>query len=92
MSNFRRGIYRPPAGDVPIYELEDRSRATLLVVIALVWLAAFAGVVWLAYSQGVERGRQGAPLVFTSVSLCEAAQGCLSDHGIFLMLKPISEE
>jgi cell division protein FtsN len=33
------------------------SRLSLLVVIALVVLAAFAGVVWLAYTQGVERGR-----------------------------------
>src|SRR6202035_5117827 len=35
----------------------EPSRLPLLVVIALVVLAAFAGVVWLAYTQGVERGR-----------------------------------
>jgi cell division protein FtsN len=37
--------------------IEEPSRLPLLVVIALVVLAAFAGVVWLAYTQGVERGR-----------------------------------
>ena len=34
-----------------------------LIVIALVVLASFAGVVWLAYSQGVQRGRQDAPRI-----------------------------
>jgi len=37
---------------------DEPSRLPLLVVIALVVLAAFAGVVWLAYTQGVERGRE----------------------------------
>src|SRR5262245_37006217 len=69
MNNLQRGIYQPLADKVPIYDLadedpeEERSRAPLLVVIALVVLTGFAGVVWLAYNQGVERGRQGASLV-----------------------------
>src|SRR5688572_16434097 len=72
MNNLQRGIYQPLADKVPIYDLadedpeEERSRAPLLVVIALVVLAAFAGVVWIAYNQGVERGRQGASLVITA--------------------------
>src|SRR5262245_51247415 len=72
MNNLQRGIYQPLADKVPIYDLadedpeEERSRAPLLVVIALVVLAGFAGVVWLAYNQGVERGRQGASLVITA--------------------------
>jgi hypothetical protein len=72
MNNLQRGIYQPLADKVPIYDLadedpeEERSRAPLLVVVALVVLAAFAGVVWLAYNQGVERGRQGASLVITA--------------------------
>jgi len=72
MNNLQRGIYQPLADKVPIYDLadedpeEERSRAPLLVVIALVVLAAFAGVVWLAYNQGVERGRQGASLTITA--------------------------
>lgn len=35
---------------------EEGSRLPVLIVIALLVLAAFAGVVWLAYSQGVARG------------------------------------
>ena len=73
MNNLQRGIYQPLADKVPIYDLadedpeeEERSRAPLLVVVALVVLAAFAGVVWIAYNQGVERGRQGASLVITA--------------------------
>jgi len=72
MSSVQRGIYQPLADKVPIYDLadedpeEERSRAPLLVIIALVVLAAFAGVVWIAYNQGVERGRQGASLVITA--------------------------
>ena len=72
MNNLQRGIYQPLADKVPIYDLadedpeEERSRAPLLVVIALVVLAAFAGVVWLAYNQGVERGRLGTSLVITA--------------------------
>ena len=52
MNNLQRGIYQPLADKVPIYDLadedpeEERSRAPLLVVIALVVLAAFAGVVY----------------------------------------------
>src|SRR5579862_9405699 len=38
--------------------VDEPSRLPLLVAIALVVLAAFAGVVWLAYTQGVERGRE----------------------------------
>jgi outer membrane biosynthesis protein TonB len=74
MSNVQRGIYQPMTTDkAPLYNLADedpeddeRSRAPLLVVIALVVLAAFAGVVWIAYNQGLERGRQGASLVITA--------------------------
>lgn len=39
----------------------ETSRLPLLIAIALVVLAAFAGVVWLAYTQGVEEGRADAP-------------------------------
>jgi cell division septation protein DedD len=72
MNNHQPGVYQPLADKMPIYDLaeedpeEERSRAPLLVVIALVVLAAFAGVVWIAYNQGVERGRQGASLVITA--------------------------
>ena len=56
MNNFQYGIYQPVTDKVPFYDLaekdpeEEPSRAPILVVIALVMLAALAGVVWLAYS------------------------------------------
>jgi len=40
---------------------EEGSRLPLLIVIALLVLAAFGGVVWLAYNQGVQKGRADAP-------------------------------
>ena len=67
--NQQRGIYQPMAEKGPLYDLadeeidEERSRVPLLIVIAFIVLAAFAGVVWLAYNQGVARGRAGASIV-----------------------------
>src|SRR5258707_13136197 len=72
--NQARGIYQPMAEKVPLYDLadeeidEERSRVPLLIVIALVVLAAFAGVVWLAYNQGVARGRAGGSIVIQGVN------------------------
>src|SRR6266853_3610095 len=70
MNNHQRGVYQPLMDNIPIYDLsdeeieeEERSRVPLLIVIALVVLAAFAGVVWLAYNQGVARGRAGTSIV-----------------------------
>lgn len=40
---------------------EEGSRLALLLVLALFVLGAFAGVVYLAYSQGVKQGRDEAP-------------------------------
>ncbi len=73
MNNHQRGIYQPLMDNIPIYDLsdeeieeEERSRLPLLIVIALVVLAAFAGVVWLAYNQGVARGRASAAVVIAA--------------------------
>src|SRR5215469_17391698 len=70
MSAHQRGVYQPLMDNVPIYDLsddeleeEEHSRLPLLIIIALLVLAAFAGVVWLAYNQGVERSRIAAPVV-----------------------------
>ncbi len=65
MPSIGRGTYEPP-DDVHIYSAEEDddaegSRLPLLIVIALFVLAAFGGVVWLAYTQGVARGRNDAP-------------------------------
>ena len=63
MANSERD-YDPRVDNLRAFDLkmdmdsaDDPSRLPLLVIMALVVLAAFAGVVWLAYTQGVERGR-----------------------------------
>ncbi|HEY6578814.1 MAG TPA: SPOR domain-containing protein [Rhizomicrobium sp.] len=66
MAHLERDTYEPAnidsfdSGD-DIDTFDEGSRLPLLIVIALIVLAAFAGVVWLAYTQGVERGRADAP-------------------------------
>lgn len=45
---------------------DEGSRLPLLIVIALVVLASFAGVVWVAYTQGVQRGREDAPRILAA--------------------------
>lgn len=74
MANYERGAYEPRGGDdIPIFDgavdeedSEEGSRLPLLIVIALLVLAAFAGVVWLAYTQGVQRGRADAPRIIAA--------------------------
>jgi cell division protein FtsN len=67
MANLDRGAYdADKLHDFETDEMEDdneKSRLPLLVLIALVVLAAFGGVVWLAYTQGVERGRADVPRI-----------------------------
>lgn len=66
MPSIGRGTYEPP-DDVHVFDGAEEdddaegSRLPLLIVIALFVLAAFGGVVWLAYTQGVARGRTDAP-------------------------------
>ncbi|HJR56079.1 MAG TPA: hypothetical protein VJ798_05845, partial [Rhizomicrobium sp.] len=69
MAKHERGVYEP-SDEVRVFdgaeEDEDDaegSRLPLLIVLALVVLCAFAGVVWLAYTQGVARGRTETPVL-----------------------------
>jgi cell division septation protein DedD len=69
MPSFERGAYEP-SDDVRVFDgavddehEEEGSRLPLLIVIGLLVFAMFAGVVWLAYTQGVARGRSDAPRV-----------------------------
>lgn len=67
MPSFERGVYEPPNDDIRVFDDDEQdldeegSRLPLLIVIALLVLAAFGGVVYLAWSSGVERGRADAP-------------------------------
>ena len=68
MAHFERGVYEPRE-DVRVFdgseddEDVEGSRLPLLIVLALLVLAMFAGVVWLAYTQGVARGRTETPVL-----------------------------
>ena len=71
MAKFER--LEPRADDMPVFdgsideeEADEGSRLPALILIALLVLAAFAGVVYLAYTQGVERGRADAPRVIVA--------------------------
>jgi cell division protein FtsN len=73
MANFER--YEPRADSSRVFdgeepeELDDEgSRLPLLLVIGLLVVAAFAGVVWLAYTQGVQRGRADAPRMLVAAN------------------------
>jgi hypothetical protein len=67
MANYDRGVYEP-SDEVRVFDgSEDEdiegSRLPLLIVLALLVLAMFGGVVWLAYTQGVARGRGETPIL-----------------------------
>ena len=61
MANYERDTHEPD--DVRVFdggedeEDVEGSRLPLVIVISLLVLAAFGGVVWLAYNNGVARGR-----------------------------------
>lgn len=63
MVNPDRNLYDPPYDDALLYDTEmepERPRSrSLVVMLAFVVLAAFAGVVWVAYNQGVQQGQRG---------------------------------
>ena len=70
MVNPDRNLYEPPYDDALLYDgdLEpERPRSRpLVVLLGIVVLAAFAGVVWVAYNQGVKQGQNGNPPVLTA--------------------------
>jgi len=61
-----------PSDDVRVFDGGDDdedvegSRLPLLIVIALLVLAAFGGVVWLAYQRGVQQGHAEVPRVIAA--------------------------
>lgn len=72
MVNPDRNLYEPPYDDPLLYESDlepERPRSRpLVVLLGIVVLAAFAGVVWVAYNQGVKHGQTGAPPLLTADS------------------------
>ncbi len=67
MVNPDRNLYEPPYDDALLYESDlepERPRSRpLVVLLGIVVLAAFAGVVWVAYNQGVKHGQGGTPIL-----------------------------
>jgi cell division protein FtsN len=72
MVNPDRNLYEPPYDDALLYESDlepERPRSRpLVVLLGIVVLAAFAGVVWVAYNQGVKHGQNGDPPVLSADS------------------------
>src|SRR5215470_14308616 len=73
MAKIEPGAYEPHGGDdIRVFDGADDdmdkegSRLPLLIVIALLVLAAFAGVVYLAYTEGVQKGRADLPRVIAA--------------------------
>lgn len=70
MVNPDRNLYEPPYDDALLYDgdLEpERPRSRpLVVLLGVVVMAAFAGVVWVAYNQGVKQGQNGSPPLLTA--------------------------
>ena len=46
----------------------EGSHLPVVIIIAVIVLAAFGGVVWLAYNQGVARGRNDVPVHVATAS------------------------
>lgn len=68
MANHERGVYEP-SDEVRVFDGSEEeedvegSRLPLMIVLALLVLAMFGGLVWLAYNQGVARGRGETPVL-----------------------------
>jgi hypothetical protein len=87
MANFERGVYEP-SDEVRVFDGSEEdddvegSRLPLLIVLALLVLAMFAGVVWLAYTQGVARGRGETPVLTAANGPERVAPGQAGDGNV----------
>jgi hypothetical protein len=92
MANLDRGAYdSDKLHDFDADEMDDdteKSRLPLLVLIALVVLGAFGGVVWLAYTQGVERGRADVPRIIVAQSRPATSKATASPYAGLNIYQP----
>ena len=67
-----RELYEPPYDDALMYDTVEEPQGPrgrpLVVLLGIVVLAAFAGVVWVAYNQGVKEGQRSNPPVLSADS------------------------
>src|SRR5258706_15512840 len=67
-----RELYEPPYDDALMYDTVEEPQGPrgrpLIVLLGIVVLAAFAGVVWVAYNQGVKEGQRGNPPILSAES------------------------
>jgi len=67
-----RELYEPPYDDALMYDTVEEPQGPrgrpLIVLLGIVVLAAFAGVVWVAYNQGVKEGQRGNPPILSADS------------------------
>lgn len=69
-------------------EDNEGSHLPVVIIIAILVLAAFGGVVWLAYNQGVARGRTDAP---TRVAAAQQTKAD-NDNGIKVYQQPAGSD
>lgn len=69
-SEIERGVYQTPSNDDDLYDdyddEEGMGRGPVFAIFAVIVLAAFVGVVWLAYQQGVRTGQGNPPPTITA--------------------------
>jgi hypothetical protein len=67
-----RELYEPPYDDALMYDTVEEPQGPrgrpLIVLLGIVVLAAFAGVVWVAYNQGVKEGQRSNPPILSAES------------------------
>lgn len=87
MANYERDRDGQPFVGGDDHEDDEGSHLPVVIIIAILVLAAFGGVVWLAYNQGVARGR-GEP----RIALTQPAKSGGETSGIKVYQQPAAGE
>ncbi len=68
--DIERAVYQTPSNDDDLYdEYDDEEgfgRGPVFAIFAVIVLAAFVGIVWLAYQQGLRQGQMSSPPIITA--------------------------